>query len=107
MAAGEAFRWAGPSVRPRILVPFTGAATVEFACAVPHISAETRAALAVSVNDRSSEHRLEHDGQGFTLRFEARLREDRASLIELFAPPGDYYGHRLSLAMGDIAIFER
>lgn len=101
------YRWSGPSPRPKILLPVTGTGTARVELEVVMRHAASLASFAVRVNGADVAWELA-DGH---IRFTAKLRPDRASLIELHAPTrraddiaGNGDARRIGIAIGNIRL---
>lgn len=94
-ATGRAWRWSGPSLRPRLLIPFTSDGSARIALhLLDHDPKGLLASLAIRCNDHPVAHETRRDGRGAVeIAFTARLRPDGPSVVQLilndFYCPGD------------------
>jgi glycosyltransferase involved in cell wall biosynthesis len=85
---GTTFRWSGPSLRPKLLVPFTGQSEVKITLHLTDIDpARIIDGIRLALNGEPVAHqvRREHPGR-VDLAFAGRLRSRKASVVELMLP---------------------
>lgn len=87
-ATGASWRWSGPSLRPRLLVPFTrdGAARIAI-LVMDHDPMGLLRAVAITCNGRAVRHVLRRDAAGrLALAFQAPLLVTESSVVQLALP---------------------
>lgn len=82
------FRWSGPSLRPRILVPFMGDSRARLTLHLGSFDpADNLRRMRIRMNDAEIERVKRHDTpQGVDLAFVAPLRPGKASVVQLILP---------------------
>jgi glycosyltransferase involved in cell wall biosynthesis len=97
---GKDYRWAGPSPRPKILIPFVSNDLVQFGLLFHHINDFTLSKLKIMVNGEAISHKVNKlANHNFFVEFESKIFNDKASVVELYAPHGVVEGTKISLAL--------
>lgn len=92
------FRWSGPSLRPKLLIPFTGDVTARITL---HLSSFDPAGvidgIRLTFNNDEVEHRTQREcPERINIELTGRLRPERPSVLELILPrafcPAEVHG---------------
>jgi hypothetical protein len=108
-AGAPSFRWSGPSLRPKLLIPFSGDVD---ALIKLHLSNNDPAGLIENVrlafNDRPVPHQLKHEHGQINLEFTGRLRHEMPSVLQFILSrsfcPAEINGSQDSRRLGVILI---
>ena len=96
-ADGSPFRWSGPSLRPRLLIPFTGDIAAHITLHLLDYDPEGIDSIRLTLNGDAIEHRTRRDPPDrVDLEIIGRLRPEQPSVLELILPgslcPGEIDG---------------
>ena len=85
---GTTFRWSGPSLRPKLLVPFTGRSEVQVTLHLIDLDpARIIDDIRLSLNGEPVAHQVRRERPGWVdLAFVGRLRSRKASVVEMTLP---------------------
>lgn len=83
-----AFRWSGPSLRPKLLIPFTGDVTARITLHIsPHDPANIIDEIRLRLNDKDGAHQTRRDvKKQIDLELTGQLLHDNPSVLELILP---------------------
>lgn len=86
-AGAPNFRWSGPSLRPKLLIPFSGGIDARIKLHLSnHDPAELIDDIRLTFNDRPIVHQVRHGPNQINLEFTGRLRRERPSVLQLILP---------------------
>jgi glycosyltransferase involved in cell wall biosynthesis len=113
-AGSPPFRWSGPSLRPKILIPFTGDMSARITVHLfDHDPEGIIDSVRLTLNGNAIEHRTRrHQPNRVDLELMGRLRREQPSVLELilpgtFCPAEAGWGRLLPLLAGSKVVWRR